>query len=390
MAVPIKLFQNQDSFSLYLHVPFCKVKCTYCDFYSQKSSSGSEQFLQALRSEIEILRTLHPHLFTLPVYTIFIGGGTPSVLTIEEWHKVSELLHGFNLLQLKEWTIECNPESFTKEKAKAYLVSGVNRLSFGVQSLIDDELQLIGRAHNAERVHTVLSMPILKEFDAVSCDLIYGLPSQSLASLTTTIEKLTSYSIIKHISAYELTITEGTPLERMVSKLTLPTEEEMLDIIHLCRDSLEKAGFMRYEISNFAVPGFASLHNSAYWERRPYLGLGPAAHSFDGNYRFSNPASLEKYSQLIESGTLAHTEYESVDPESALEEYLFLRLRMNRGFEANEFKELFGEDFDSGPRGRVVKQMLEEQVLQLVNGRWCCTKRGLDIVDAVVLRLLDE
>lgn len=386
----IKLFEGQDSFSLYLHVPFCKVKCTYCDFYSKKSTKDTAVYLDALEHEVNLLLAMHPHLESLPVETIFIGGGTPSVLTIEEWHRVAALIHTFNLKVLQEWTIECNPESFTVEKAKAYLDAGVNRLSFGIQSLDDAELRLIGRAHNAARVHEVLSLDILDEFDAVSGDLIYGLPSQTLETLEANVRGLTAFSRLKHISAYELTIAEGTPLAKNLDNYTLPSDDELVQIHRRVKDLLQETGFAQYEVSNYALPGYESKHNSAYWLRKPYLGLGPAAHSFDGLYRFANAPSLQEYRDRATKNRLPHGEYAQVSQAEALEEFLFLRLRMNRGFTDREFQQACNERFVNDKRKRVIDELLEEEMLANQNDFWFCTDKGLDMVDAIALRLLDE
>lgn len=383
----ISLFETGSPLSLYVHVPFCKVKCTYCDFYSLKTVDESSFYIETLQKEVTLLEELYPHIFDIPVHTIFIGGGTPSVLSVEEWKDVARQLHRFNLTAVIEWTVECNPESFTTEKAIAYKESGVNRISFGVQSLQDDELKTIGRIHSASEVVAVLQMPILQEFDAISCDVIYGLPNQQKEDVRKTLEMLTSFATVKHISAYELTIAEGTPLAKLQDRYRFPNDDEMLEIIHCCRDMLQEAGFKRYEISNYAKEGYESLHNSAYWKRTPYLGLGPASHSFDGKYRFANPPSLKQYGETIETGNLAHEEYEEVEAEDELEEFLFLRLRMNKGFSDDEFQKSFGEAFSSNGREEAIELLCSEGVLVHEKGRWLCTERGMDIVDAVALQL---
>lgn len=386
----IKLFKGQHSVSLYVHVPFCKVKCAYCDFYSQKSSGRGTVYLESIKREVALLKQEYPIIFSIPVKTVFIGGGTPSVLSVEEWRELSEIIHSFNLSALKEWTIECNPESFSEEKGEAYLSSGVNRLSFGVQSLNDAELRLIGRAHSAQRVAEVLSMPLLRSFDAVSCDLIYGLPSQSLSSLKSTVDTLVSYDVVKHISAYELTLAEGTVLADNRASYTLPGDEVLLSMSTEIKAMLQQRGFEQYEVSNYALPGFASLHNSAYWIREPYLGLGPAAHSFDGTYRFSNSASLSEYCSSLQRDELPHQGYDLVTPQESLEEFFFLRLRMSTGFHERDFSSQFQQDFNCGARVASISQLVEEQLLAHCNGRWFCTDRGLDMVDAIALKLLDE
>lgn len=386
----IELFKGQESFSIYLHVPFCKVKCRYCDFYSEKSNKGSAEYLEALEREVFLLLQQNPYLQLLPVSTIFIGGGTPSVLTNNEWQRVAAVLHQFNLDLLTEWTIECNPESFTDEKAELYLEAGVNRISFGIQSLNDKELQVIGRAHSAQRVHEVLGMGILDAFDAISGDLIYGLPSQSLQSLETTVRELTAYKNLKHISAYELTVAEGTPLAENLHRYVLPSDDELVIIHRRVKELLRDTGFIQYEVSNYAKRGFESKHNSAYWLRKPYLGLGPAAHSFDGRYRFSNGASLREYCKCLLRGELAHNGYESVTKIDALAEFLFLRLRMNAGFSEADFMEEFSEPFVNGVRERIIGELVTEGMLCVQKGSWACSEKGLDMVDAIALRLLDE
>ncbi len=381
------LFANSTAFSLYIHVPFCEVKCNYCDFYSVKQQSAVDSYLRALDSEVKRQLRASPHLKDLPVRTIFVGGGTPSILSVTEWQRLAAIIGQFTLDAVEEWSVECNPESFSVEKAEAYLTSGVNRLSFGVQSLNEEELRQIGRIHRSDRVREVLAMPILEQFDAISADLIYGLPSQTAASFKETLDELSSMPILKHISAYELTLAEGTPFYKERDSLAFPDEDVLLEIIAYCRERLSAKGFDRYEISNYAQKGFESLHNCAYWKREPYLGLGPSAHSFDGAYRFANPASLAQWKTVQEQSE--HIEYDAISEEGHIEEFLFLMLRMVDGFSDRQFVEMFGLPFEQG-RAKATARFIDEGILVHEAGRWFLSERGLDLVDAVVVDLLED
>lgn len=379
---------NLERLSLYIHIPFCAKKCNYCDFYSESSINRKTLFIKALKKEIKLYTQKFPHLKDIPIYTIFIGGGTPSILTPDEWLEVAnKIRENFNLSNLKEWSIECNPESFSDEKAKTWLRSGVNRLSLGVQSLSDEELKFSGRVHTKERVLEVLNSPILKEFDSISIDLIYGLPNQTVKSLEKTVNEILQFPIIKHISAYELTIAEGTPFYSDKEEFNFPDDDYITELSNSIKHLLKEDKFNLYEVSNYAKDGYKSLHNSAYWELTPYLGLGASAHSFDGNYRFSNSSILEKYIKDLDNSNFPIDTIEEITKEMLESEFIMLSLRTSNGINFDTFYKLFNKPFLSKEREESINKFIKLEMLEkFVNGVRV-TDYGIDFVDGIVLEI---
>jgi len=385
----VALFSGDEPLSLYIHVPFCAHKCGYCDFYSKSSVAGVESYISAFEKEISLYQSIYPHLINRKVNTIFVGGGTPSILSVSQWKRVTDLIHtSFDLSDCFEWTIEVNPESFTTKKAEAWLESGVNRISMGVQSLDPVVLKEAERIHTSETVRTVLSNPILEKFKNISCDCIYGLPSQTVESLKATLDELLSFPNITHISAYELTIAEATPFALLPSN-SFPEDELLADYEEVVLERLTGAGFKRYEVSNYAK-GSMCEHNNAYWKMRPYLGLGPSAHSFDGSHRFSNVASLTAYSDSLDTGKLPFDSFEELSLEMIQKEYLFLGLRTSAGISFDQFEELFEEPLERGWRGEQIKILIDNGILQKEKGHVFLTASGLNIADGVALKLFSE
>ena len=375
--------------SLYVHVPFCAHKCGYCDFYSRTELSAVESFIAHLEKEIQLYASQIPLLLKTPLETIFFGGGTPSILTPSQFTQVTHLIkQHFNLSHLKEWTIEVNPESFSTHKAEVWVKAGVNRLSFGVQSLDDTVLKKSERIHTAKTALAVLNSPILNNFDSISADVIYGLPGQTETTLNNTFKTLCAIPILKHISAYELTIAESIPFASQLETLNLPAEEKLMTFIKLSRELLEKAGFERYEISNFAKPGFASTHNQNYWNGTPYIGLGPGAHGYFENKRVGNIASQQKWEEALVKEGFPWELHEELTKEMRLEEYLMLRLRSSAGFMENEFKRHFQEDFKNEVRQPIIQNLMDEHYLMCDSGRWFLSNAGMDRADGIAVMLL--
>ena len=316
-------------FSLYIHIPFCKQKCAYCAFHSAKGSQEQkEQYYSALLSAID--RAEHR-----PLATLYFGGGTPALLGAERLCGLIERVkETFTLLPDAEVTVELNPESTTPELLCALKKAGVNRLSLGVQSLNDGELQTLGRLHNAQGAKEALEMMFAAGFTNVSADAMFGLPHQTEESFGYTLDTLLSYPIT-HLSAYSLQWEEGTPLGNQPQ----PMEEDLEEALWLllCQKAKE-AGMEHYEISNFAKPGFESRHNSAYWARTDYLGLGPAAHSFLKGVRYSAPEDTAAF--IADPDPLQDPL--PVSGQEAYEEQVMLGLRTNKGIPIS----LLPKDFD--------------------------------------------
>lgn len=292
--------------AIYVHIPFCACKCAYCAFYSEVRLHDVDRYIDAVHAEYA-LRANEPGATS---ETIYLGGGTPSLLTERQ---LERLLAGLPApLPCAEVTIEVNPDDVTADKARTWRRLGINRVSMGVQSFSNVELRAVGRRHNAEQA--VEAYKILRNagFDNISLDLIIGLPGQTMATLTESIDKLLEMHP-EHFSAYMLSCESGTPLYKRVEKgiVTLVDDDTVADMYtEVCRRAAE-AGYEHYEVSNFARPGRRAVHNSLYWQNRPYVGLGSAAHSFDGRDRRYNPESIDNYLAKIEGGATAF----NIEPE---------------------------------------------------------------------------
>lgn len=316
---------------IYIHVPFCHRKCTYCAFHSKPAAGGSrsvESYIDALLAEMELRRGELPH----PVHTLYFGGGTPSIIPIKELERIIATLHRhFNLSRLEEFTLEANPEDLTPDYLSAIHSLGINRLSVGIQSLDDTMLRMLNRRHTARQALDALENAHRAGFHNISADFIYGLP------LSTFHFPLSS---ITHISAYALTVESGTALELQVrqGRVVLPGEEEVVRQYYALRQQFEEEGFHQYEVSNFARPGFESKHNSRYWNRTPYLGLGPGAHSFDGHRRRWNLPDNLSYINSIGNNS-QYFEIENLTPTDAFNELLMTSLRTVRGLSVSDVPE---------------------------------------------------
>ena len=280
---------------IYVHFPFCKRKCAYCDFVSFPNLQLEDEYISLLIKEISDFSVKGR------ISTVYFGGGTPSVLRTENIEKVINALKNLNDAEYNptEITIEANPESLTYEKAAFYKRIGFNRISIGIQSLSDDVLKTCGRLHNAEQALNAVKTAS-DVFDNVSCDLIIGLPGQSVVDVQREIETLAEYGV-RHISCYTLQLEEGTPLQKRVAsgEVVLPSDDETADLFTAVKDKLNDLGYKRYEVSNFAISGYESAHNLSYWDRVDYIGFGISAHSLSDNVRFNNPATFDEYKQTV-------------------------------------------------------------------------------------------
>jgi len=302
---------------LYVHVPFCARKCDYCDFYSLAKSEGQiHDYVEAVLAEAK-------HYQGLNFDTIYFGGGTPSLLGPENLEKLySGLRKTFGFEKILEATIETNPESLTEQFALSARNCGFDRVSIGIQSLNDGELQSVGRIHNSKKAIDAISIAN-RHFKRVSADLIIGLPGQTKSSLLSTLSKFVEFGL-KHISAYCLLVEEGTKLHQNMPD-NLPSDDEQADLFEQCRDFLISKNFRHYEISNFATSGEESLHNINYWECGEYLGLGPGASSHLDGIRFKNEENLDKY---INNPISCKFIEEELAPEDKIFEEAMLNLRL--------------------------------------------------------------
>jgi len=329
--------------NLYLHIPFCASRCSYCDFYTQTSSRLRVDFVTALLAELALRRGELPE--GEEVQHIYLGGGTPSQLTNEELGRIFEQIDRlYPRSPSGEVTIECNPDDVTALYAEGLAALPINRVSMGVQSFHADDLTFLNRRHSAEQVFAAVKALRRHGIDNLSLDLIYGLPGQTEERWLTNIRTFLSLGV-PHLSAYHLIYEEGTALTRLVErgKVQPVTEEASLRFFEMLISELKVAGYEHYEISNFALPDRYARHNTGYWQGVPYLGLGPSAHSFDGaRTRSHNIASLTHYTRaLLEGRRDYETEY--LSDEELQHEYILTRLRTQWGIPLGDYAARFGE-----------------------------------------------
>ena len=323
---------------IYIHIPFCIKKCNYCDFasYPQKLAFQDE-YIEALIKEMNLNRGTKAD-------TVYIGGGTPSVLSMQNTKKLLEAVNNtFCLSDDTEFTVEINPKTIDKEKAKLFKSGGVNRISMGVQSLLDWELASLGRIHTPEDVYDTFNLLRQEGYKNLSLDLMYALPGQSMESLGTSIDGLLKLNP-EHISCYGLKIEEGTPFGNMLRNGEIAEAEEdvFADMYELIRNKLTAKGYTHYEISNFSKSGMESRHNLKYWQNKDYLGFGAGAASKVGNRRFTHSPVFEDY---VKSFKLS--EDYAMNKDEAMDEFVILALRViNSGVDKVKFRNLFSEDFD--------------------------------------------
>ena len=347
---------------LYIHIPFCKQLCHYCDFYSCISLAKMNPVMEALLREMELRRNF---LSSDKLSTLYIGGGTPSVYTPRELGQLTARAQElWDCSRLEECTVEANPDDLTPAYLEALRQEGFNRLSIGIQSFIDRDLRLMNRRHTATGAEKAVREAQQAGFDNISIDLIYGIPGMSDREWKNNLERALALNI-PHISAYHLTIEPRTVFgKRAAQGKFTPVDEETSQRQYLIlHRTLTEAGYEHYEISNFARPGCRSHHNSAYWTGEPYLGIGPSAHSFDGRRRSWSPPSVVRYLEELESGTLY--EEETLSEEERYDELVMTSLRRMEGVNTAELERRFGTDklhyFEASARRFVETGILERK-----------------------------
>lgn len=361
---------------IYLHIPFCKQACNYCDFHFSTSLGTKETVIAAIRQEIDLR---HSYLDEKQIDSIYFGGGTPSLLTQEELAGLmAGLAQHFSWKPDIEITLEANPDDITPAALQSWRALGINRLSIGLQSFNNEELRWMNRAHTAEESLSSVKLAQDKGFDNITIDLIYGSKFQSLASWENTLVAAIALGV-PHISSYNLTIEPKTALGSRWKQGKEPLVDEGLSSAQflLMLDLLGKAGFIQYEISNFGRSGFFAQHNSNYWLGRHYLGLGPSAHSFNGSSRQWNVKNNQQYIKALEEGQL-FAEKEELSAKDRYNEYVLTRLRTIWGCDVNEMEPLFGTElalhFKKGIQAG--REFVEEK-----NGVFTLNKRGKLIAD---------
>jgi oxygen-independent coproporphyrinogen-3 oxidase len=372
---------------LYLHLPFCRRKCRYCSFTSfEQSEAEIPLYIETLIKELEI-RSRGEN-----VCTLFLGGGTPSLVPAEDMEKLLTAIHRlFRVDPAAEITMEANPGTIDAPYLKAMRQMGINRLSLGVQSFNDDELRLLGRIHTAEQAKEAVSMARRAGYDNLNLDLIYGLPGQTTAAWKTTLEQALSLNP-EHLSLYALTLEEDTPLQLIINEGNLPFIDPDLSADHyeLAEDMLAAQGYTHYEISNWAKDGKACRHNLVYWHNLPYLGAGVAAHSYLDGHRFANTDNLDKYLTEFSGQTKYQPEMdEIINPELELAETVILGLRLGEGIKADKICQRYGVNILE-KYSQPIKEMAEAGLLVQQDGHICLTPRGRLLSNQVFWRFLPE
>ncbi len=397
---------------IYVHIPFCMKKCAYCDFLSFPCDERTQhEYADALIREIEFYG---PVMKDYQVSTIFIGGGTPTWLDENKLFEILDAIYTyFNVFAEAEITLECNPGTVTAAKLAKYRKAGVNRLSIGLQSTDNEELQLLGRIHTYEKFLKTYEMARNAGFANINVDLISGIPYQTTEKFLHTLQNVVRLKP-NHISAYSLIIEKGTPFyeaykfdvvkqEAGMQTEMLPTEDEVYRMTKLTQQYLANAGYEQYEISNFSQPGFECEHNIGYWTRENYLGLGLGAASLIDNVRYSNTTDLYEYIQQSEhiqwiafeqadtienaTGTTLHASVNVVSRKAQMEEFMFLGLRMKKGVTREQFLQTFGIPID-GIYKNALEHLKEQGLIDTSAGRIALTEKGSDLSNYALAQFL--
>lgn len=369
--------------SLYIHIPFCKQKCFYCDFPSYASLDHlKEDYVEALCKEIE------EKVFGYKIKSIFIGGGTPSYLEISQIYKLLETINNLNLSKDMEFTMECNPGALEKEKLETMLKGGVNRISMGLQAIQNSILKDIGRIHSFKQFEENFKLAREVGFKNINVDLMFGLPNQYIEEWKESLEVIAKLNP-EHISAYSLIIEKGTPFHNLwkKNKLILPSEDEEREMYSITKSILNQYGFNQYEISNYSKEGYECYHNKVYWKCKEYLGVGSASSSFINGKRIKNIENVKIYIEKIKNGDDIIQEIIENSKEDNMEEFIFMGLRMTEGINLNEFKERFKVDINSIYK-EVIDKNINRNLLMSDGEKLKLTEKGIELSNIVMSEFL--
>jgi len=376
---------------IYIHIPFCERKCIYCDFYSVENLNLIDRFTESLLKEIEIF-SIEADFFNDSIFdTIYFGGGTPSLLEPAQIEKIlNKLSQSFKISSNPEITLETNPGTVDKRKLLEFKNLGVNRISFGVQSFFDDDLKFLGRIHTGEDAFKCVNDSFEVGFENVSIDLIFGLPGQTVEKWLDNLKFAVSLNV-PHISAYNLIVERGTPLHELFSlgKVEIPEDEIQAQLYERTIDFLENAWYVHYEVSNYAFEGFECRHNLKYWQYENYIGFGPSAHSFWINKRWWNFANLNKYINALDLGKIPVANFEILDEEKMIEEFIYLGLR-SKGINVARFKGKFGFEFVDGDIKDEIEELERAGYITIEDDFIKLTPKGFLLCDEIVLRLISK
>jgi oxygen-independent coproporphyrinogen-3 oxidase len=367
---------------LYIHIPFCFSKCHYCDFYSLTSISAVPDFLDALFKEMEMYRNrFHPF------DTVYIGGGTPSLLSPQQLEQIlTNIREKFDFSSKPEITIEANPADLNRSYLESIREIGINRINIGVQSFDHKVLGFLGRRHSLKQAISAIEASKKAGFRNMGLDLIYGVPEQDIESWLDTLKQAVAFSP-EHLSCYQLTLETKTPLGKryQAGEFSIPGEELQYEFFMKTSEFLEDAGYNHYEVSNFARgKEYTSRHNQKYWDHSPFLGLGPSAHSFQCNQRWWNHHSLDQYLATINAGNLPVEETETLTMEQLRLEALYLGLRTKKGIFLQDFKNQYHYDLFTEKK-EILAKLEEEGFISIQDGYLYPTQTGLAVADSLSL-----
>ena len=364
---------------IYLHIPFCKQACFYCDFHFSTSLKKKDELISCLIKELEIRKD---ELQTETIETIYFGGGTPSLLSIKEVELLLNAIYkNYNVIENPEITLEANPDDLPEAKILELAKSSVNRLSIGIQSFFEDDLKLMNRAHNANEAKKCLTVAT-HYFDNITVDLIYGIQNMSIDKWKVNLQTVFDFGI-NHISSYALTVEPNTALDSFIKNgKYLPLNEELAkQHFNVLVDETEKQGFVHYEISNFGKPNYFSKHNTSYWKGKKYIGIGPSAHSFNETQRSWNVSSNAKYIKSISENKLPN-ELEKLSKEDVFNEYIMTGLRTIWGVSLEKIKNDFGETYIKYLENQT-KKHINKELLYIENQILKTTKKGKFLADGI-------
>ena len=365
-----------------MHIPFCLKKCNYCDFcsYSSLDTQTSEKYISQLINEIHSYKRDEK----IAVDTIFFGGGTPSLLEPLEFFRICDAIENtFSILSGVEFSIEANPKTLTREKLKAFVSRGVNRVSIGLQTIHENERKILGRIHDFSDFKEAVTLVKECGISNFGVDLMYGIPEQTKESFYETLKTVLSFEPT-HISAYGLIIEEGTPIFNNRKKLSFPSEDEECDMYDMACRTLSHNGYLHYEVSNYAKPGCESRHNKKYWNMSEFIGVGVSAYSYFEGKRFGNSRDISEY---ISPASEQYRYEEICKSENLAFEFVMLGLRTSEGISLSEYKSLFGEDFLHS-RENAVNKYISLGYMQKINGRISLTEKGFYVSNTILTDLL--
>lgn len=368
------------TYGLYIHIPFCKSRCRYCDFCSstQRYDTDIDKYIKGLILELKSYRGSQ----SIAVDTIYFGGGTPSLLEPERLHRIFSCIYSvFNVVPGAEITIEANPGTMTIGRASGYCSMGVNRVSLGLQSIHENELKNLGRVHSYADFLASYDMLRRAKIENINVDLMYGIPAQTKASFEKTLDAIIALGP-EHISAYGLIVEPGTPFYEMRDTLELPSEDEECDMYYTACERLSNAGYLHYEISNYARPNKQSRHNLKYWRDEEYIGVGASAYSYFAGKRYGNTANIDDY--LLGVRIIDTTEISVSD---MAYEFAMMRLRLREGFSLLEYKSRFGASFMSG-REETIKRYLALGLITIKGDRIALSEKGFYVSNTILTELL--